>query len=307
LDSAGQVYVAGSTVSSDFPGVSTESADSSLAGDGNEGFMAKLDAGLSTILAATFLGGSGNDDAGALALDRTGNVYVAGFTESVDFPGIGAGSADNVFIGISEAFIVELNTDLSTILAATFIGGGQDEGALALALDNAGQVYVTGQTGSSDFPGIGAGSADSTLEVGLGGTEVFVAKLDSNLSAGPPPACELQIVNDQVDFVVARVAFDHTPVLGGVAGTFTITAVLTNIGSEDIQEPIKAVVEMLTNHNLLLSATEGNGEVGSKQAINAGADATLTPEESVIVEFIIGLQSRSPFRVSMDVEGCVAP
>ena len=62
----------------------------------------------------------------ALALDSTGNVYVAGITGSSDFPGVGPGSADSTFAGISEGFVAKLNSDLSSILAATFLGGGVD-------------------------------------------------------------------------------------------------------------------------------------------------------------------------------------
>ena len=88
LDSAGNVYVTGSTQSPDFPGVGPGSADSTFVDQ--ETFVAKLDANLSTILAATFLGGSsglGYEEALALALDSAGNVYVAGRTDSPDFPG----------------------------------------------------------------------------------------------------------------------------------------------------------------------------------------------------------------------------
>ena len=61
--------------------------------------------------------------AAALALDSTGNVYVAGITDSSDFPGVGPGSADSTFAGVREGFVAKLNSDLSSILAATFLGG----------------------------------------------------------------------------------------------------------------------------------------------------------------------------------------
>src|SRR5207249_2295898 len=120
---------------------------------GWEAFVAKLDGGLSKLLAATFLGGSGGGEASALALDSAGNVYVAGLTESPDFPGIGPDSADHTFAG-EEAFVAKLDGDLSELLAATFLGGSDSDFAHAVALDSAGNVYVAGQTGSRDFPGI---------------------------------------------------------------------------------------------------------------------------------------------------------
>src|SRR5262249_6509635 len=125
LDSTGNVYVAGQTTSADFPGVSPASADSTIAGQ--EGFVAKLSSDLSSIVAATFLGGSASDGVGALALDTTGNVYVAGATQSSDFPGVGPGSADSTLTG-GEGFVAKLNSDLSSILAATFLGGDAGSG-----------------------------------------------------------------------------------------------------------------------------------------------------------------------------------
>jgi Beta-propeller repeat len=298
LDSTGNVYVAGSTDSSDFPGIGPGSADSTLEEFGADGFVVRLNSDLSAILAATFLGGSVGDGAGALALDSTGNVYVAGGTVSADFPGIDLGSADNTLVDF-EGFVAKLNSDLSAILAATFLGGTGDDRAGALALDSTGNVYVAGTTFSSDFPGVGPGSADSTFALF---TEGFVAKLDANLSSG------LQIINDKVNFVVQNTSFNPAPVFPfGPAGTFTVTAVLTNTSTESIPEPINAAVKTLTEGNKLLSATEGDGGVTSKQAIDAGSDDILSPNESVTVEFRIGLENLNRFEFFVDVSGILSP
>ena len=149
---------------------------------------------------------------------------------------------------------------------------------------------------SADFPGVGPGSADSTFG---GFSEGFVAKLDANLSNGQ------QIVNDKVNFVVQGTSFDPTSVSGGLAGTFTVTAVLTNKSTGDIREPVNAIVRTLTNGNKLLSATEGNGGAGSEQAIDAGSDDILIPKESAIVQFRIGLANRNRFSFFVDVWGIV--
>ncbi len=179
LDSTGNVYVAGVTTASDFPGIGSGSADKTFAGE-DEGFVAKLNSDLSSLLASTYLGGSSNDLATAITLDNQGNVYVTGNTHSSNFPGIGAGSADSTFAGADESYVVELNSGLSSILAATFLGGSGEDLAFAIIIDSAGNVYVAGGTTSSDFPGVGAGSADSTF---AGGSEGFVAKLNPGLSS----------------------------------------------------------------------------------------------------------------------------
>ena len=307
VDSLGNVYVAGSTGSPDFPGIGPGSADSTI--ERSEGYVVKLNSNLSSILAATFLGGGrraggtfvgGFDSATTLILDSLSNVYVAGDTDSSDFPGIGPGSADNTFAGgFGDGFVAKLNSDLSSIMAATFVGGTElgfaAERITALALDSLGNVYVAGVTGSFDFPGIGPGSADSTIE----GEEGFVVKLDPNLSRGP------QIVNDKVSFVVQSTSFNPASVPGGPAGTFTVTAVLTNKSTENILEPINAIVRTLTNGNKLVSATEGNSGAGSKQTIDAGSDNVLIPKESATVQFRIGLANRNRFSFSVDVSGTV--
>ena len=130
-------------------------------------------------------------------------------------------------------------------------------------------------------------------------SEGFVAKLDANLSSG------LQIINGKVNLVVQSTSFNPASVSGGPAGTFTVIAVLTNKSTQVIREPIKANVKTLTNGNKLLSATEGDGGVTSKQAIDAGSDDTLMPNESATVQFRIGLANRSRFEFFVDVLGPV--
>jgi hypothetical protein len=193
--------------------------------------------------------------------------------------------------------VAKLNSDLSAIVAAALLGQAGIYGT-AVALDTGGNVYLAGIAGP-DFPDIdiGPGSADSTRD---GGSEGFVVKLDGNLSNLQ------QIINDKVNFVVQSTSLSPTPVPGGPAGVFTITARLTNKSTENILEPINAIVKTLTNGNKLLSATVGNGGGGSKQAIDAGADDTLIPNESRTVQFRIGLANRNRFGFFVDVSGTVS-
>jgi hypothetical protein len=111
------------------------------------------------------------------------------------------------------------------------------------------------------------------------------------------------IVNENLEFVVRSTSFSPVAVSGGPAGTFTINAVLTNKRTERIQGPVKAVVKTLTKGNKLLSATYGNGGAGSGQAIDAGTDGALIPQESTTIQFRIGLATRSAFTFLVDVYG----
>ena len=166
LDAAGDAYVAGSTISSDFPvtaGVfqTVNNAPEFL----SNAFITKLDTTGSALVYSTYLGGSGGDSANGIALDQDGNAYVAGSTYSLDFP-VTAGAFqtknDGVANTVSNAFVTKLNTTGTALVYSTYLGGsgvrniiGYDnhgDYATAIAVDPAGNGYVTGSAYSLDFP-----------------------------------------------------------------------------------------------------------------------------------------------------------
>jgi hypothetical protein len=176
FDHTGNVIIAGGTRSAEFPGISSESADRTIST--MEGFVAKVDAGLSRILAATYIGGSGRDSVQAIDLDSSGNIFAAGSTDSDDFPGVDSDSADSDRAMLREGFIVKLDPEMSEVLAASYMGSGQTF-VSDLCLDDDSNVYLAGTTsGSGDFPGITGEAADSTESRDEG----FIAKLDPNLT-----------------------------------------------------------------------------------------------------------------------------
>jgi sugar lactone lactonase YvrE len=103
------------------------------------------------------LGGSSTDEAKALAVDAAGNAYIAGRTASTNFP-----SAAGALHGGSDAFVCKLNAAGTALLYSTYLGGQSDEQALGIVIDGAGSAYVTGSTGSVDFPVLPAGSGRLT-------------------------------------------------------------------------------------------------------------------------------------------------
>jgi len=177
IDTAGNVYVAGHTSSTDFPGVTAASADPVRVGI--EGFVAKLNSGLTTIAAATFLGGSDYDQIQSITLGGGSTLYTAGWTRSTDFPGVSSSSADSIAAG-TEAFVARLNTGLTSIVAATYVGGSDDDTGTSLAVNSAGNVYLAGYTESADLPGVSATSADATNGAGRDG---FVTRLSAGLNS----------------------------------------------------------------------------------------------------------------------------
>jgi len=115
------------------------------------------------LLQSTFLGGSEADQGNGIAIHPiTGDVYVTGYTQSNDFPGITNG-ADTTFGGFNEAFVSRLNSTLTTLHQSTYLGGSSYDEGRGIAIHPAtGDVYVTGYTDSDDFPGI-SGGADGTF------------------------------------------------------------------------------------------------------------------------------------------------
>jgi hypothetical protein len=105
------------------------------------------------LIYASYLGGTGADQANGIAVDSTGSVYLAGTTTSVNFPGANLGTlAQNT----NHVFVAKLNAAGTQLIYADYIGGNNADGAAALVLDSANDVYVTGSTQSSNFPVINA-------------------------------------------------------------------------------------------------------------------------------------------------------
>jgi hypothetical protein len=147
LDSTGSLYVVGSTDSIQFPLRSPVQA--TLSG-GTDVFVTKLNSSDRRILFSTYLGGVGADTASSIAVDHSGDAYLAGKTESNDFPT--AHSLQSHIGGAADAFVTELAPDGSSILFSTFFGGSGNDAATAVAVDSAGHIHLTGSTTSPDFP-----------------------------------------------------------------------------------------------------------------------------------------------------------
>jgi hypothetical protein len=178
VDERGEVYVAGITQSSNFP--IKKALQATLKGSQNL-FAARLTESGSDLVFSTYLGGSQFDNAQDVTIDRERNIYIAGGTNSIDFP-ITAGAYQSVCDGangfpgfcIGDAFITKITADGSKLLYSTFVGGAGYDSAAGIAVDVLGAVYITGQTTSSNFPVLDP--YQSTLTA-LGGN-AFVSKLD---------------------------------------------------------------------------------------------------------------------------------
>jgi len=182
IDGEGNAYVAGRTDSSDFPTRNPiQPRCSADAGGvcGGDAFVAKLKADGSALLYATYLGGSGADQANAIAVDSSGNAYVAGATLSGNFPT--ANPLQSSFgggISRGDAFIGKINAGGTALVYSTYLGGSGDDVAYGLAVDALGNAYVAGSTGSGNFP-----TPAGLQRYVAGGRDAFVAKVQPDGAA----------------------------------------------------------------------------------------------------------------------------
>jgi hypothetical protein len=179
LDSSGNAYVTGFTYSDDFP-VTQFAFQTSCSFDVyypcSDAFVTKLNSAGNGLSYSTFLGGSARDSGVGIALDSAGNAYVAGYTDSTDFPLAVAFQASNR--GGRDAFVTKLNTDGSAPVYSTYLGGGGDDSAYGIRVDSSDNAYVAGRTASSNFP------TASPLQAALRGlSDAFVTKFNATGSS----------------------------------------------------------------------------------------------------------------------------
>ena len=167
VDSTGAIYVVGETSS-----VSTNSPFGiTYAGQGNDAFYAKIDPAMSNYVYAGYFGGEGEDVAYSCALDSANNLYIAGATLSAKLP-VTRGAPQTTFGGRSvDGFVTKLDAS-GTNVYTTYVGGSTDDLLFGVAMDPAGNIYVAGQTNSTNLP-VTAGAFQQTAG---GGQDAFVVK-----------------------------------------------------------------------------------------------------------------------------------
>ena len=121
---------------------------------------------------STFLGGGADDYGWGIALDQEGNIYITGETNSPDFPKVAP--YDSTLGGSTDAFVTKINARRSALIYSTYLGGGNVDGGMGIAVDQAGNAYVIGNT-KGDFP-----LKDPIQDTNKGNGDVFVTKLNPN-------------------------------------------------------------------------------------------------------------------------------
>jgi Beta-propeller repeat len=148
IDAARNIYFTGRTGSQDFP--VANAVPRSPGNSQGDAFVVKVSADGSTLLYATYFGGTGGDEGLDIGVDAAGDVYIAGITSSADFPTHNA--IQPVYGGSQDAFVVRLNVSGDAFVYATYLGGNDHDRAAGIAVDALGNAYVGGSTSSRDFP-----------------------------------------------------------------------------------------------------------------------------------------------------------
>ncbi len=170
----GEIYITGYTESQDLP-VTSGSFNQAWSGGNREGYAAKFDKDLSTLICSTFFGGSGVDFPRGIALDEDGDVYITGNTTSKDFP-LTEGAYSSVYTGgrfRGDVFLVKFTGKLDKLDYSTLIGGNSEDTGFCIDLDKNGNIFIAGSTSSKDFP-MPTNSFDNTYNGG--GNDTFILK-----------------------------------------------------------------------------------------------------------------------------------
>jgi pimeloyl-ACP methyl ester carboxylesterase len=180
VDADGNACVTGYTQSRDFPTV--VGPDTSYNGGSYDAFVAKVNPSGTGLVYAGFLGGSDVDGGSSIAVDADGNAYVTGVTTSRNFPAV-VGPDTSYNGGSYDAFVAKVNPSGTGLVYAGFLGGSDIDGGSDIAVDAAGNAYVTGETTSRNFPAV----VGPDTSYNGGDYDAFVAKVGVGGGGGIEP------------------------------------------------------------------------------------------------------------------------
>jgi uncharacterized protein (TIGR03437 family) len=174
VDAAGAVFLTGETRSDNFP--VTETAYQKTRRGSADAFISKLAADGASLQFSTYFGGDGQESGRGIALDRVGNVYIAGGTGSVDMP-VSFNAAQRGPALLPDAFAAKVDGAGTSLLFGTYLGGDGEEQANAITVDATGTAHVAGQTNSANFPLLNDGPLGAVGPAG--GYDGFLTRISS--------------------------------------------------------------------------------------------------------------------------------
>ena len=285
VDSLGNAYVTGETQSSNFPTMNPFQA--TLSGP-VDAFVTKLNPAGSAIIYSTYLGGSNVDRGFGIAVDTSGNTYVIGETQSINFPV--QDSLQSTWSGGTDDFVTKLLPTGSSLAYSTYLGGSSFDQAGGIAVDGSGNVLVTGRTSSTDFPT--ANALQSTLN---GSDDAIVARITptssctgvtfanaTNFSVGSQvdtlKAADLN-QDGTIDLLASLGSQKVLLLVGNGAGGFTSMELFSGILVSDTligdftgDGKIDLVLANRSLNKVTLHAGDGNGGFGTGLSFATGTE-----------------------------------
>jgi hypothetical protein len=279
VDSSGNAYVTGATQSPNFP-VTAGTLQPNIAGSQNA-FVTKVNATGEALVYSTYLGGSATDVGQSIQVDSSGDAYVAGYTFSTNFPLVGP--FQKVIGGGSDAFVAEINPAGSALTFSTYLGGSGNDYAYGLALDGSKNIYLTGSTGSTNFP-IVSGAFQPALK---GSSNAFVSKLNpagSSLlystylgGSGNDQGKGIAVTSAGVAFVTGSTNSTDFPTLNPVQATLGLSSAIAYCGTAPCPDAFITQLNAAGNGLNYSTYLGGNGyDSGQSIALDSTGDPYIT-------------------------------
>jgi len=327
VDADSNVYLAGTTTATDFP-VTLNAFQQTMGGGNTDGFVMKLDSAGANILFATYIGGDQGDGCGSIALDPSGKIFVAGSTNSDDFPLTGDALQIGFAGGVADVFVAELDpgsVGTGTLVYSTYMGGSVTENAFGLASDPAGNIYVVGNTGSSNFP-----VSDHSLQTQFAGgsNDAFVAKFagsgggsgqPANINAtsgssqgaivgAPAPTTMTATVTDSTGNGVSDQTVTFTAPSSGASGTFaggSTTTQATTTNSTGVATAAAFTANSTAGTYPVTATVAGVG--GSASFFLTNVDFSLSQTTAGTVQITAGSSATVALNLAMAPSGAALP
>jgi hypothetical protein len=246
LDGGDNIYITGRTQSDDYPTLAAIQPNRAGVYQDEDLFISKISASGSLVY-STYLGGTDLDTVRRLAVDTAGNAYLAGSTRSIDFPTTAGAYQENYIGGASacgtpgfggpvncyDVFVTKIVPDGSSLAYSTYLGGGLDDYATGIALNESGEVYFAGYTNSTDFPGVtrtGPGADITVAKMNASGSDLLYTVIISSAVANGSNGITLSQNGDiyitagqnaPSDLYVARISESGAPPPPPPTPTFT--------------------------------------------------------------------------------------
>ena len=223
-------YVTGYTNSTDFP---TSGAGCPARGALEDAFLAVL-ADDGTLARSCYIGGNGNESGNAIAVDASGYIYIAGDTDSSDFPTTTGMAFNNGTVSVdSDAFLMKLTPNFGTVVYSMYLGGSGFDIATGIAVDAGANVHVVGRTTSTDFPLVNA--YDTNAPTGPSDFRAFAIKMAPDGSAAEYSTYLGASADNAVAVIMDPSTAGGTVILGETAGSlFSPTSARPYAGGQDV-------------------------------------------------------------------------